>query len=336
MPIKVGKANYTANTTNKTNYYRLSNTVREIVVRIAPPVGDLAEESKFAVYHKQHFGYDLPIKDKSIPVTFNCIEQRSMSRAVTQPCPECDEIAFQKKALEELKASLKDEPNDVQEARTRPMVAWLKKHNRDQKWALYAKNEAGTWGILTISHNAYKDLMREIKEVQALGYEDPLSHTEGVWFKFTRSGEKFNEIKDTCTVVKVNQGKGQFAIKQDTMTETDFAALEAMPPLLTLGRKLTYEQVVMLVQSGGDAEVVKSVFDSAETSPTETARTTTPAKVASTTVDALSAAVANLAPAPKAAVATPAPVVGRQPSATVKADLDMDIEEFKRKFATPE
>lgn len=287
--LQIGKANYTANKGEKLTYYRLGmkDNQRELVLRIAPPIKDLAEKGFAAVYHKQHFGYSVTGKgDKRIPQTFNCIERKDRNKNIVQSCPECNEIALRKEAIatKEKSLSANNTPPEVIEAQLRPQKAWLKEHNCDRKWTLLAKNESGTWGYLAISNTCYEDLTREIKELATMGFEDPFGVDHGVWFRFSRTGTAFNDITDKVTAVKVNLGKGAFGIKEDALTQTDFAALEALPNLSQMGRKLTYEQIAMLVESGGDEEVVKSVFQSASSARSETSavRSTSPTTLVDT------------------------------------------------------
>lgn len=360
--LQIGKANYNANRGDKLVFYRLGmkDNQRELVLRIAPPIKDLAEKGSYATYVKQHFGYSMTGRgDKRFPVTFNCLERKDKMKNIVQNCPECDEISLRKADLAAKEAKLKAEGlnDEAIDAQLRVSKAWLKEHNCDKKWNLLAKNESGQWGYLALSHKAFEDFQREVKELAALGFADPLSVEEGVWFRFSRSGTTFNDVKDSCVAVKIAQGKGQIQIKTDTLTEKDFQALESLPSLSTLGRRINYEQISRLVQSGGDETVVKSVFESAqprqETSAvrtsgpvtnvsTDPAPVTTPVAapapittavtpatpVANDLAAQIAALQAQLAAATRAPVSTPAPAkptpATLPPSITTKLDMDPD------------
>lgn len=362
--LQIGKANYSANRGEKMVYYRLGmkDNQRELTLRIAPPIKDLAEKGNFAVYNKQHFGYTLAGKgDKRFPVTFNCLERKDRSKNIVQNCPECDEISLRKADLEAKEAKLKADgvAAEIIEAQLRVGKAWLKEHNLDKKWYMLAKNESGQWGYLALGHKAFEDFQRELKELSAVGFSDPLSPEEGVWFRFTRTGSTFNDVKDSVAAVKLSAGKGQITIKTDTLTEKDFQALESMPSLSTLGRRITYEQISSLVQSGGDETVVKSVFESAqprsETSavktnqPTRTVQTDAPAPIQTAAAPApvtggtnnqalsgsntqdLMAQIAALQA--QVAAVQKAPAQSRQPTPTLMKKLEVDPEEFLASFA---
>jgi hypothetical protein len=353
--LQIGKPNYNRTNSEKLVYYRLGmkDNQRELTLFICPPIKSMAEDGAYATYVKQHFGYTLPGKgDKPYPKTFNCIEKRDKGRNVTQECPECNEIDLRKKAMEATEVRLKaaNSTPEIIEAHLRPMKAWLKEHNCDKKWNLLAKNEANVWGILALSHTAFKDFQREIADLRKAGIEDPIGVT-GCWWRFTRTGTSFNDITDTCKAVQEKSGKS-FMYKEATMTDSDFQALEAMPELTSLGTKISYEQIKMLVESGGDEAVVKSVFASSQRSETSAVRTSpVPSQVQVApsnpvvsgpipqlppVVPSASALQAQLAAAQAAVAAlqkqAATPNVSPQPGPSITTQLDMDPEEFMAKF----
>lgn len=361
--LQIGKPNYNRTNSEKLVYYRLGmkENQRELTVFIAPPIKSMAADGNYAAYVKQHFGYSLPGKgDKPFPVTFNCIEKRDKSKNVVQECPECNEIDLRKKSVEgveiKLKAMVPPASAEVIEAQTRPGKAWLKEHNCDKKWNLLAKNEAGVWGILALSHTAFKDFQRELVDLRKAGIEDPIGVT-GCWFKFTRTGDNFQNINDTCKAVQIKDGKS-FTYKESTLGEADFQSLEAMPELTSLGRKISYDQIKMLVESGGDESVVKSVFNSSQKSETSAVRTSPvpttvaipqPSAVANIPTSApvqlppavpstndlqaqLAALQAQIAAATSQNRPEPVRAISPQPSPSLTTQLDMDPDEFMEKF----
>jgi hypothetical protein len=371
--MQVGKPNYNAGNKDRLTFFRLTmkDDGRFLSVRIAPPVKSLADEGKFAIYCKQHFGYGYRFKEGGpvVPQTFICIERKDRkSGSLIEECPECSENALRQTEydaqLKRLVAGGMSE--EAAKRQLMPLGTYLKEHNLDRKWNLLAKNKAGTWGILSISHKCYEALLAQIKELQALGIEDPLG-IEGVWFEFKRTGDSWNTIVDTVTVEKIASGKGNFSISTDTLTEVDFKAIEALPELTAIGRKLTYDQIKMLVSSGGAEDVVKSVMESGRKQPTDTVRTNPPASevVTSTGGGALgptSAPTPQLPSAPVAAApnalqaqiealqkqlaaslaaqqsaAAPAPApeapkTGPAPSPELQKKLDTDVDTFLRTF----
>jgi hypothetical protein len=263
--MQVGKPNYNSRS-ERLVFHKLGmkDDQRTLIVRVAPPVKSLAEDGRFATYIKQHFGYGVKAGEKFSPRTFVCVERRDRNKNIVEECPECEEIALRKASLEAKliahgKAGMTE---DEAKAAVAPLTMWLKGHNLDKKWHLLAKNQSGQWGFLTLSHKAYENFLTCIKEAQSMGIEDPLAPENGCWFKFTRTGYKFNEIADSCVMLQEATGPGQTRIKLDNLTPKDWAAIEALPDLANWGNRITYDQIKLLVSSGGADDVVKSVLDS--------------------------------------------------------------------------
>lgn len=389
MTIQFGKPNYNNNGSNNQQserqvFFKLGHKdpkQRTLVVRIAPPIGELSQSGIWARYIKQHFGYTIKFTNrsgetKSVPMTFKCIEQTDRNNNVLQPCPECEEIRRQKEELEKKTKRLEAEGKSKEEVKTAThyLKAWLKDHNLDKKWHLVAKNTAGQWGFLTISHSAWKLLKGNpsapglIDNLVAKNI-DPLSPDKGVWFRFVRNGTDFNEIRDIPEVEKETvtvNGETLERVKFDSFTQADLAALEKLPSLDSLGRTLTFDQIKMLVTSGGDEETVRTVMnmprpaaggakvatddndepesDAASYSPPAAAasapKTVEPAPAAEEDdeIVKLKAALAA-ATAKKAATATPSPQ--QPPKASLPAamvspklqqELDTDMESFLAKY----
>lgn len=292
-----GKPNYTTNESKALIFHKLGHKEpkqRTLVVRVAPPYGPLAEKGIWARYVKQHFGYTLSVPNKTtgevrkIPQTFLCLEKRDRDGNIIQRCPECDEIAAQKAKLESKVKELTAKGMSDEEIKTATAFArmWLKEHNLDKKWNMVAKDLSGRWGYLAISHSCYKILKGNASEPGLIDRlvsqgHDPLSPEKGLWFIFTRTGTMFNEIRDFPEVyteeVTVN-GEVFRRNKTDSLTQADIDALTALPSLDSLGRSLTFDQIRMLVESGGDEEVLRTVMNLPKTSPNAPAQAPAAAK----------------------------------------------------------
>jgi uncharacterized C2H2 Zn-finger protein len=339
MAIQVGKANYKSQESTRLTFHKLGHKEpkqRTLVVRLAPPIGPLADRGIWALYLKQHWGYSVPFvgndgKSRNIPLNFKCIEKTDRDGTITTHCPECDLIKVQKDKLKSKKESLEKEGKSKEEvqAATQYVASWTRDHNCDRKWHIVAKDTNGVWGFFQCSHAAYK-LLKGNERVPGLIDKllgkgvDPLSPEKGVWIKWERSGESFNDIKDIPTVYTedaVLDGETVQRTKYDSLTQSDLDALEKLPSLDALGRDLTLDQIKMLVESGGDEEVVRTVFKM----PKIVAKQETPASSAK--VDEIldeepEEEVASL-PAPKPA---PAPVA----AAPVEAVVDEEEAEMAR------
>lgn len=276
MTVQLGKANYAGGsagnqgTTEKTRFYKLGHKEdkdRTLIVRIAPPKGKLAETGAYKIFRKVHFGYGIEVMSQKgdkffVPQTFDCIETTDRDGTIKDECPECVERKARNAQLEKKKAELKAAGKTDEEilTATKHLSLWLREHNLDKKWWMLAKTQDGNWGVLTISYSCGK-LFFELLKKLADKNEDPLSAEKGLWFKFSRSGSKFNDIVDTVEVYMEEQENGDFRKKYDSLTDADMNQLEKLSDLTDFGRKLTYTNIDMLVKSGGDEKIVRSVMD---------------------------------------------------------------------------
>jgi hypothetical protein len=271
MSIQVGKSNYAPKSSlfEKTTYYKLghkSPTERVLVMRIAPAIKDLSECGEWSLFYKTHFGYSLPFDRKdgtrsSFPATFLCVEKTDRDGTVRVACPECEEARQLKDKLEKRCEQLKNDGKTPDEIETSTLAyrKWLKDHNRDGKWHLLAKNLDGKWGILMINNKCKKRLEISIKKLLERNI-DPLDADKGVWFRFYREGTKFNEIEDYVEVVTEEQTDGSTRLKYDAFTSADLTALEKLPSLSEVGRRLDAEQIGQIVSSGGSEAVLRTVM----------------------------------------------------------------------------
>ena len=278
MAIQLGKANYKSQESARLVFHKLGHKEpkqRTLIVRLAPPIGPLADKGVWALYIKQHWGYSVPFvgsdgKVRNIPLNFKCVEKTERDGTITVHCPECDMIKVQKDKLKEKKEALEKAGKSKEEiqAATQYVASWTKEHNCDRKWHIVAKDINGVWGFFQCSHAAYKLLKGNERvpgliEKQLAKNIDPLSPEKGVWIKWERSGESFNDFKDIPTVYTEDaslDGETVQRTKYDCLTQADLDALEKLPPLDTLGRDLTAEQIKMLVDSAGEEEIVRTVF----------------------------------------------------------------------------
>lgn len=276
MTVQLGKANYAGGNAGgfekaeKTRFYKLGHKEdkdRTLIVRIAPPKGKLAEVGAYKRFCKVHFGYGIEVMSQKgdkyfIPQTFDCIEETDRDGTLKTECPECAERKLRNTQLETKKAQLKAQGKTEEEiaTSTKHLALWLREHNLDKKWWMLAKAQDGNWGVLTISYSCGK-LFFELLQKLAAKNEDPLAANGGLWFKFSRSGSKFNDIVDTVEVYTEELENGDLRKKYDTLTDADLAQLEKLPDLTDFGRKLTFNDIDMLVKSGGDEKVVRSVMN---------------------------------------------------------------------------
>lgn len=371
MTMAIGKTNYKGGSAgggavipDKVTYHKLGHKAadgkdRVIIVRLAPPIKSLAEKGIWRRFVKQHFGYGISVTTgtgangtkRFIPQTFLCIEETDRDGNVKVQCPECNEIKLRKKKEADKTAEMKalNKTDEEIDMALKHVKSWLREHNIDKKWNAFAKDLTGKWGVLTVSYSSMKlflDLLKALTEKN----QDPLGVEKGLWFRFTRSGTAFNEIKDIPVVEMDEQADGSFRIKYDALTDGDLAQLEALPELTSFGRVLTYDQIDELVKSGGDEAVVRAVMNlplnntraaseggklPEPTTQTKTETSTTTTKtVPAGEDDEVARLMAALAEAqskkskPEPKVATPGP----ETSAKLKAAMDMPMDDFLAQF----
>jgi hypothetical protein len=282
MAIQVGKADYKSGggDYHKVSFFKLGHKEqkqRTLVLRFAPPIGPLADSGVWNVFLKQHWGYRLDTvgsdgKPHKRMMNFKCIEKTDRNKNIVQHCPECDLIKAQKDKRDAKKAQLEKEgksPDEINSA-LEYVSGWLSEHNLDKKFHIVAKTLEGNWGFFQCSYTAFKflksgkdDAPGLIEKLVAKG-KDPLSPEKGIWIRWERTGSNFREFKDipavyTETVEK--DGEAMERIKYDTLTQADLDALEKLPALDALGTDLSFDQIKMLVDSGGDEDVLRTVFN---------------------------------------------------------------------------
>jgi len=283
-PFAVGTTNLEPEGRTKLKRIKFGKDRNRLVVRIAPPIKTAAAKGRFCEFFKTHYGYtwkDEGGKDRWL--TFSCIEDKDWkTKAVKQNCYECDEIATQKAALkakvDELTAQGKTK-TEIQ-LQTKPIEDWLGSvesgttggHNLDKAWVFLAKEEDNVWGVLYLKHTAKEVLFDRIKKLKEKKI-DAMDPNSGVQFILERNIKSKFDVSFTCEVVteEVDYEGGKLErTKKCPLTDDDYAQLDKLPELYTLGaRVLAPTQVQMLVESGGDPEIVKALSESPENASTE-------------------------------------------------------------------
>ena len=302
------------------------------IFRIIPPLFSQELTGKWALSHAQHFGYPTKSGDKSIPNNFYCVEKSkfvSGELVVLQACPEDVLIKEHLEEWDTAKKTLTKQGKSETEIKvaTDSLASFCRTHNRDFKWYLNVKWADGTFGCVKIAGKAKKAIDKRIAELQKRKVPiDPISADQGVWFRVTRTGKYLNTEYDAFIVTEEVAVNGQTyeRIKAAPLSEADYAmAQEKCRDLTEVGiRRLTLEQVQLLVGSGGDPDVVDAVFKTGEKIDTKTAPAATNAYVAPTSTENITEITAQIittvpsvsktAPAP---ASTPAPAAATLPTA---------------------
>jgi hypothetical protein len=259
MAFKVGTAKYAA----AKHSFKMKDGSQ--IYRILPPLGRLADEGIWSKFEAIHWGYK-GNGGKFKPFRCPQVKQKKM---VVVPCAECILRAQRKADYDNQYKNLveaKKMSADAAKTQLKPLGDWLEAHNCDKKHYLNVINPAGEIGRLPIPYKSFQSLQKAIGELLKKKV-DPLAPDQGVWFDFNRSGT-FNETVHTVSVVMEDVQVGTETlqrIKKAPLTEAILKRLESEAwDLSDMFRSASPDDVARLVSSGGDADVVDSVFSSPE------------------------------------------------------------------------
>lgn len=238
------------------------------IYRLAPPVKSLKNVGRWSFYDTLHFGYSVPNPenpDKPRARPFRCIHKKNRATGmIEQDCPECTDLEAREKEIELLKSQ--QIAAGKSEAEAEEFVSssrrQLRMRNLDKKHYVLAKNLNGEWGVLKIPHRAKQALDNLIERyMKDNNGEHPLTPGGGVWFEFTRKGKGL-QTEHHVAIVQENLGGGRFQYKSGELTALDIEGIKKCPDLATLNdsRVLTYDQILALVRSGGNPDIVATVF----------------------------------------------------------------------------
>lgn len=190
--MKIGKAKFGGQTSRK--YFKLKDG--EQVYRILPPLGELADQGRWSVFHSVHYGYK-STDGKQKPF-LSCEAKDRKTGTIQVGDAAKDRITKLKAQLEEGKKA----GNKVAIDALEPLVGNQGMYNLDSNHYMNVVDSQGHIGILKIRHKAKLALEAEIRSLNADGV-DPLSVEDGRYFVFSRTGMG----RDTTFGVKVLKEK---------------------------------------------------------------------------------------------------------------------------------
>lgn len=355
--LEIGKGRYTGGSSQPTTvYYELKFDKpdrRSLTLRLAPPIKSEKDNGRgWFTYSATHFGYSTTSagrdgKTYSKMMPFACIQRKNRDGLVTQECPECTAIATKEEELKQLESNLRaaGKKEEVIKAATEQIRQYLKDHNLSRKMKVLAKDESGKWGIFTMGMKMFKALEATLQDLSEKS-KDALAPVGGLYIQFSVSGSKWNDLTYTAVPRMIEGKNGTFSYKTDSFTASDFEQLQKLPELKTLNRVITEDNIRALVNSYGDQNIVRQVFNLSqkvekEESPTpvytKEAQVSMPtATVAPSVQDDATAQVAALqaqlaALQAKQGVTTPA-VTATAPKAAAKPVETQSEEEFFAQF----
>lgn len=320
MSMAIGTPQYGA---KKKNNFRLQDG--DNIFRILPPLGELAAEGIWAVYDSMHWGY----KGSRGMRPFKCIQKKDFkTKMIKVQCPECDKIAEKTALVEDHKKSLAAQgksPEEIAES-VKPLSDWLFSHNLDKKWYLNVLTQDGKIGRLAIPHKMYTQLQEVITDLVSKQGVDPIGVEGGLWFNLVRTGKGLQTTHRVAVVEQMEtiNGRAMRTYKPAPLTQEVLQRVgtEAYD-LKNAVKSLSFDDIQLIVKSGGDPEIVDAIFGNGEV--TRSAEQAAPADDEPDTGAVASFKAAPVAAAPVAAApVAPAPVA---PAVVVAAPAVSEVDE---------
>lgn len=188
--MKTGKANYEKGGFKKKNYFKQEDG--DVVYRILPPLGDLADKGVWSRYYAVHFGYK-NLEGKIRPFV-SPLQKNNKTKMIEVP-----DAAVER--LDDLKAKLekaRSEGNGPLMAKLNTLVGLKGVYSLDKGFHMNVVDLQGNIGVLKIRYRAKQLLDQEIEKLRDEGV-DPLSLDNGRFFVFNRN----NKGLDTSFKVSV-------------------------------------------------------------------------------------------------------------------------------------
>jgi hypothetical protein len=316
--MKIGKARYGAQNQQR-KYFKLKDG--EQAYRILPPLGELADQGRWSVFHSVHYGYK-STDGKQKPFLTSEVKNRKTGMVEVADAAK-DRITSLKAKLEEAKKA----GNKAVVDKLDPLVGATGMYNLDNNHYMNVIDAQGNIGILKIRHKAKLALEAEIKKLNSESV-DPLSVDNGRFFVFTRTGMG----RDTTFGVKVLKEKltvqGVGVVERDVVHALDDETVNRLGTeageLGKIFKSLTSEEVKQVVDGSdlmtGVSPVLDKIFGKVQTAvvaddaAAETAEAEADVSVLGATTNI---AAAVLAATPAVTVAAPATVTKITPKATV-------------------
>ncbi len=302
--------------------------------RLIPPVKSQKATGRWSLYHRIHYGYygvnrRDPTSDKLWAKPFLCIEEKDMRlQMITKACPKCEQVKDKKAALDEREAEIRKElkgrpEQDIKGTfKSDPVYdtlnKWRIQHNIDGHYYVNVKYVDGSVGCMKIPSKSKKALDEQIKNLLAKKI-DPFALNAGVFFKFSRQGEKINTEYSVSVSKEEVAGPGGELYERNKTAPLSGADVEqiktkAMDLLTAHGATvLTEAQIKALVECDEDPATVDAIFDQvqkatpAEQVASSPAAKPTPKPVQTPAPAPAAKPVVKTAPAP-APTSAPAPV----------------------------
>lgn len=198
--MKLGSPKYEQ---SKKNYFSFKKNQNTFILRVLPPMGNLADSGKWSIYHRVEFGYtgtDGKLRPFLSPRVVNyggMVEVESESHK-------------RREAIKVQQAQAKKSGNG---ALVEQCTKMLQKYNQDAKHHMNVIDLQGNIGLFKIGHKGFQALKAEVDRLRSEGI-DPIGVENGRFFVFSRNGTG----RDTLYTVNEYKQKQEIATPTGKVT----------------------------------------------------------------------------------------------------------------------
>lgn len=250
--------------TKKTFFKFKSGT--SLILRVLPPMGELAEKGQWNKYYAVHFGFR---GTDGKMLLFQSPQQKDkMSGDVVVRDVALDRIVSKQEQQKKLKEALLQMASDspkrpAVENALKEVNEFLEKYNLDKKNYINAIDLAGNIGALGLGYkdfNVLKDLREKLRQEEGI---DIASVKGGIFLQFTKTGRGIDTVTTITPYLETieENGRKMKQYKAFPITEELFPKLEKEAhDLSNMYPVVTAEQVEQMVAGGPAAvDIVKKM-----------------------------------------------------------------------------
>lgn len=190
MTMKLGTPKYEQ---GSKNYFAFKKDQNTFILRVLPPMGNLADAGKWSAYHRVEFGHVGTDGRMKLFLSPRVVNYEGMVEVESESHTRREMLKAQ---LEQAKAAknvaLQEQINNM-----------LRKYNQDAKHYMNVVDLQGNVGLFKIGHRGFQALKGEIERLRSEGV-DPVGIENGRFFVFSRSGKNRDTVY-TVTEYKQKQ-----------------------------------------------------------------------------------------------------------------------------------
>lgn len=237
----------------KKNYFSIKKGVQ--VFRIFPAMGDAAEKGTWYKYHEVHFGFRGTDGKMFVFQSPEVRNHKTKMIEVSDAAKERNSKIYAK--MTELKAKLKENPNDEAAASAHAKLEEIsKRYNSEKRYYYNAMDANGNIGLLKLKTKEKAALEAARKALELEEGVDPVK-VEGAFLVFNKSGDGALESTVQVSAHYLKQdvgGKKVSVLNTHTVSEDLYPRLQSDSfDLLNLFVKPTAEEVKEMVEKGAEA-----------------------------------------------------------------------------------